>query len=83
MSEKQYVVVTPNEDVVGQGLLTLKEATAKTVGNQRHVHKLGPEVKEPDYGPLVEWVKENAICSCDANPCNLTDALKAAQIDSA
>ena len=54
------------------------------------IYELGPEVKEPDYGPLVEWVKERTpdhrSGACGTRPsevyrdcyCGLTDALKAA-----
>ncbi len=58
-----------------------------TPGDGFKVFPLGPEVKEPDYGPLVEWVsvaphgngcrwQHNSRCDC-----GLTDALKAARIE--
>lgn len=53
-------------------------------------YELGPEVKEPDYGPLVKWHRTHTYVAhtgdCPALvdgagcECGLTDALKAAGI---
>lgn len=57
------------------------------------VYEVGPEVKEPDYGPLVEWASGGGrgIHRPDCNrynpnsdracTCGLADALKAAGIE--
>ena len=53
------------------------------------IFELGPEVKEPDYTKLVEWVKkyelehQGRLCGIEGPavcPCGLADALKDAQI---
>ncbi len=57
-------------------------------GNGLVVYELGPEVKEPDYAPLVEWLRgsegyarlphQKIQCAEPPCVCGLTDALKAA-----
>ena len=96
----RYVVVhsvdAPEDDTVGV-FTQLKAAhqAARTNSPYREgtVYELGDEVKEPRYGPLVEWATTRFTVQhpllCDGRKqtkdgerypctCGLTDALKAA-----
>lgn len=75
MSKKRYVVVDGSETWI------CEELPAQGYGYT--VYELGPEVVEPDYGPLVEWVKKHEpwLRAWRRDDPSLADALKAAQIE--
>ena len=90
--EKRYAAFGENFDFHK----TPRGARAGWTGiNPCHIYEIGLEVKEPDYGPLVEWLRaaheaektyllHRPECECgiksDDCICGFTDALKAAQI---
>ena len=87
MSEKRYVVLQERSGMI------VDLDTARLALTPKHtIYELGPEVKEPDYGPLVAYIRawkarfhhvdchyyRSPVHDCD---CEFGDALKAAGIE--
>ena len=58
--EKRYIVIHKGfECELPSIIFDDPEEAQKVWGGKYDVYELGPEVREPDYGPLVEWMKEH------------------------
>jgi len=91
-SEKRYVAINrhyPRVARTGSSPEDAVDGFREEAKSSYDIYEIGPEVKEPDYGPLVAWAKErHTPATCAGTPtdvfpctCGLTDALKAAGID--
>ena len=89
--KKRYVCVTGEGTVNGivKSIHEARDFLDRYPSIAWRIHELSPEVKEPDYGPLIEWARTQGhqgdcrhLCH-DRYCCNcgFADALKAAQIE--
>jgi len=81
MNKKRYVVLHEVGHSVHDDSKEAHITAGRNAGSK--VYELGREVLEPDYGPLVEWVKlhKGWLLNSVGHGASLDGALKAAQID--